>query len=208
MKCILLYRARDADRYCSIDDDISSKRLSRVQTFQPRERRPAPLQGTRCPHSCSFSPPDLRQKPLPPPPDTSQKPLPSPSDISQKPLPPPPEQEKPKFARRPTSDPMPATLPLPPVPPRQSSPATRGRFPGLSSDSPGLTTQRLEGVINQLQKAVVNPTGKRGNIFLLRWKEKANWKFDSNLFNSRILNVTTAILLLRDSKHWSIRDRR
>ena len=201
MKCILLYRARDADRYCSIDDDISSKRLSRVQTFQPRERRPAPLQGTRCPHSCSFSPPDLRQKPLPPPPDTSQKPLPSPSDISQKLLPPPPEHEKPKFARRPTSDPKPATLPLPPVPPRQSSPATRGRFPGLSSDSPGLTTQRLEGVINQLQKAVVNPTGKRGNIFLLRWKEKANWKFDSNLFNSRILHVTTAKLLLRDSKH-------
>ena len=167
VKCILFYRAEDADRYCSIDDDLSSKPPSCVQTFQLRERRPTPLPGTRCHHSCSFSPPDLRQKPLPPPPDTSQKPLPSPLDISQKPLSPPPGQEKPKFARRPTSDPKPATLPLPAVPPGKSSPATMGRFPGLSSDSPGLTTQRLEGVINQLQKAVVNLTGKRGNIFLL-----------------------------------------
>ena len=113
LKCILLYRADDADGYCSIDDDVPSKTPTRVQTSQVRERSPAPRPHTRERHSSSFYPPNLRQKSLPPPPG-----------ISQNPLPPPRGQE----------------------------------------DSP----QGYENVVNQFQKTIVNPTGERGNIFLLR----------------------------------------
>ena len=119
LKCILLYRADDADGYCSIDDDVPSKPPTRVQTSQVRERSPAPRPNTRERHSSSFYPPNLRQKPLPPPPGKSQNPLP-----------PPRGQEKP--------------------------------------DSPGRTPQGHENVVNQFQKTIINPTGERGNIFLLR----------------------------------------
>ena len=108
LKCILLYRADDADGYCSIDDDVPSKPPTRVQTSQVRERSPAPRPNTRERHSSSFYPPNLRQNPLPPPRG----------------------QEKP--------------------------------------DSPSRTPQGQENVVNQFQKTIVNPTGERGNIFLLR----------------------------------------
>lgn len=143
-------RADDADGYSSIDDDVTSKPPSRAQTFQIRERPPAPLPDTRRRSSCTFLPPDLPQKPLP-----------SVPNYSQKPLPPPPGQEKPQLGRRPI-DPKPATLPRPPLTPRQSSPAIMGKFPGRSSDSSGLTAQGYEDVINQLQKAKVNSSDKRG----------------------------------------------
>ena len=175
------YSADDADGYSSIDDDVTSKPPSRAQTFQIRERPPAPLPDTRRRSSCTFLPPDLPQKPLP-----------SVPNYSQKPLPPPPGQEKPQLGRRPI-DPKPATLPRPPLTPRQSSPAIMGKFPGRSSDSSGLTAQGYEDVINQLQKAKVNPSDKRGNIFILRWKNKADWKLDSSLLTraSRNYEITS-----------------
>ena len=161
LKCILLYRADDADGYCSIDDDVPSKPPSRVQTFQLRERPPAPLPDTRRRHSCSFTSTDLRQKPLP-----------SLPDISQKPLPPPPGHEKPEPARKPPPNLKPAILSRPPARATQPSPVTMGRFPGRSSDSSGLTPQGYENVVNQLQKAKVNPTDMRGNMFFITLKEK------------------------------------
>ncbi|XP_027050845.1 SH3 domain-binding protein 2-like [Pocillopora damicornis] len=148
--------ADDADGYCSIDDDVPSKPPSRVQTFQLRERPPAPLPDTRRRHSCSFTSTDLRQKPLP-----------SLPDISQKPLPPPPGHEKPEPARKPPPNLKPAILSRPPARATQPSPVTMGRFPGRSSDSSGLTPQGYENVINQLQKAKVNPTDMRGSASTL-----------------------------------------
>lgn len=148
--------ADDADGYCSIDDDVPSKPPNRVQTFQLRERPPAPLPDTRRRHSCSFTSTDLRQKPLP-----------SLPDISQKPLPPPPGHEKPEPARKPPPNLKPAILSRPPARATQPSPVTMGRFPGRSSDSSGLTPQGYENVINQLQKAKVNPTDMRGSASTL-----------------------------------------